>query len=89
MVKARFPQAATVVAVAVAAFALILSVGGAADDTQADPTEKPAAAAEEKPDPFAVPKDATPEELSLFLRRLGRLQPAERTQEEFSITSRS
>ncbi len=84
MVKARFPQAATVVTAAVALFALILSAGDAADDPQAEPADKPAAEAteeEEKPDPFAVPEEATPEELSLFLRRLGRMQPEERTPE--------
>jgi thiol-disulfide isomerase/thioredoxin len=84
MVKARFPQAATVVTAAVAVFALILSLsaaGGAADDPQT-PDETPAETAEEeKPDPFAVPAEATPEELSLFLRRIGRMQPEERTQE--------
>lgn len=83
MVQARFPQAATVVTAAVAVFALILSgAGGAADEPQtpADQADAPAEnAEEEKPDPFAVPAEATPEELSLFLRRIGRMQPEERT----------
>jgi thiol-disulfide isomerase/thioredoxin len=81
MVKVRYPQAATVVTAAVAVFALILSVaGGAADEPQppAESADAPAESAEEeKPDPFAVPAEATSEELTLFLRRIARMEPAE------------
>jgi len=45
----------------------------------AQEADTPKAEAEETPDPFAVAEDASSEELVLMMRRLMRMQPAERT----------
>jgi peroxiredoxin len=56
----------------------------AAETSPTPPGEEPAKKAEEpakKKDPWALPnEDASPEELILFMKRLGRMQPAVQTQ---------
>jgi thiol-disulfide isomerase/thioredoxin len=95
MQKVRWPRVSTLVTLLVAVAAVVLSVhGDAADEpakpettppaADAKPGEEPAKAAEDAPkkkDPWALPADdASPDELLLFMKRLGRLQPAVQTQ---------
>lgn len=87
MRKIRFPRFSTVLTALVASVALILSAAGDAADEPAAPksdapAEKSDTPAEEEKDPYALPaEDASSQEVELFMRRMGRMQPPELTPE--------
>ena len=91
MVKVRFPRFSTLLTVMVGAAALALSAAGDAADEPAQPEATPAATpeaatpAEEVVDPYALPaEDASAQQITMFMRRLARMQPEDLTQEGFA-----
>ncbi|MBL8850724.1 MAG: redoxin domain-containing protein [Planctomycetaceae bacterium] len=87
MVKVRFPRLSTLLTAMVGAVALALSAAGDAADEPAQPDAAPAETpAEETVDPYAPPaEDASEQEVTMFMRRLARMQPDDLTQEGFAV----
>ena len=82
MRKVRLPRFSTLLTALVAVIALILSAAGDAADEPATPDSGTAAEEKEEKDPYALPaEDASSQEVTLFMRRLGRMRPPELTQE--------
>lgn len=88
MQQVQYSRLAALLTALVAVVALVLSgSGGAADEPQPDATPPAQAAsqpAETAKDPYAVPgEQATAQEITLFMRRLGRMEPPELSQAGF------
>lgn len=90
MPDVHIPRASTLVTLLVAIAALFMSVASDAADDPAKPATTPPAADADTPakadaaapkGPFDLPaEDASPQELVLFMKRLGRLPPEDQTQ---------